>query len=63
MASLGVNAAEDPKGAAVRGFLLPELLTAGSLLKGDLSEHLHGRHRPSPAAWTSYYLNPGYSKP
>lgn len=40
MASVGVTAPADPKGAAARSFLLLEILTASSLLK-DLREHLH----------------------
>lgn len=56
MASLCMNAAQDPKEAAARGFLLLELLTAGSLLKGELREYLHGRHRPCHAACTSTAL-------
>lgn len=51
----GVNARADPKGAAARGFLLPEL-TASSVLMRGLREHLRGHHRPCPAAWTSYII-------
>lgn len=40
MASMGVKAPADPKGAAARSFMLLEILTASSLLK-ELREHLH----------------------
>lgn len=55
MTSLAGNVAEDTKGAAAKGILLP-VLTASSLWKRDLREHHHGCHRHCPAAWTWYCL-------
>lgn len=55
-ASHGLPGSECYSVSQRKNLLLLEFLTASSLLKRDLREHLHHCHRPFLAAWTSFLI-------